>query len=348
MSILKELLFWPAALIVGLLGAVGVTSHMTAASSGPLHDALNGALQSRYEAQFDAANPLQHTAIALFGAVKWAVFGDGTAEVVVGQEGWLFTAEEFALPPDAAARLQRNTAHVVEVARDLSASGQLLIVLAVPDKAQIYHDKLTRHRPAAVVQRHARLVSMLQASGVIVVDAAAALQDTRQDHDSFQRDDTHWTPQGARAVARSLSQKLAPFDHLLTSQVVETHYAGHQPHDGDLLSFVPTGAFRPWVGPAQSEIATFKTEVAARGGLFSDDVVNLALVGTSFSAKPDWHFAGFLKTALQTDLVNYAAQGGGPFTPMAAMRASDDFQNQGAKVVIWEIPTRYLTTQEPT
>ena len=44
------------------------------------------------------------------------------------------------------------------------------------------------------------------------------------------------------------------------------------------------------VGPEQRAIERYETVVEPSGGLFGAATIDVALVGTSFSAKPDWHF----------------------------------------------------------
>jgi alginate O-acetyltransferase complex protein AlgJ len=69
----------------------------------------------------------------------------------------------------------------------------------------------------------------------------------------------------------------------------------------------------------------------------------VALVGTSFSAKSDWNFLGFLQNALAAEVLNFSAEGQGPFAPMQTFLASDTFKNTPPKLVIWEIPVRYTS-----
>ncbi|MEN8821030.1 MAG: hypothetical protein ABF271_07985, partial [Abyssibacter sp.] len=63
---------------------------------------------------------------------------------------------------------------------------------------------------------------------------------------------------------------------------------------------------------------------------------------TSYSADPLWHFTGALQQALGRDVVNFAEAGQGPFKPMARLLAGDDLQAAHPRLVIWEVPERYL------
>src|SRR3546814_20392064 len=68
------------------------------------------------------------------------------------------------------------------------------------------------------------------------------------------------------------------------------------------------------------------TEGTASGDLFGDSATpRIALVGTSYSANPDWNFAGALKQQLGEDLTNDAHDGVGPFQPMDNYLTRPDF-----------------------
>jgi alginate O-acetyltransferase complex protein AlgJ len=55
---------------------------------------------------------------------------------------------------------------------------------------------------------------------------------------------------------------------------------------------------------------------------------------------PRWGFEALLRAALKSPLTNVSEKGQGPFEPMAAYRAS--LAEPLPKLVIWEIPERYL------
>jgi alginate O-acetyltransferase complex protein AlgJ len=71
-------------------------------------------------------------------------------------------------------------------------------------------------------------------------------------------------------------------------------------------------------------------------------VPDIVLIGTSYSANTRWNFPGYLKEALGEDIASYAREGAGPFRPMLAYLASEDFRREPPRLVIWEIPERAL------
>jgi len=93
--------------------------------------------------------------------------------------------------------------------------------------------------------------------------------------------------------------------------------------------------------------AFFRDVLEAGSDLLGDaETPEVALVGTSYSAQPRWNFHGALQEALQQDVGNYAKEGLGPFAPMFEYLKSADFAQAPPRLVVWEIPERYLVTHQ--
>lgn len=327
---------------VGVLALVGALSH---SGAGPLPEtsALKGEFQSAYEGGFKEANPLKNVAVGAFASLRYGLLSEASPGAVVGRGGWLFTAEELEVHDGFSANIQASAERVAQVRDELAGHGVQLVAAVIPDKAEIYPDQLGLDRPAAVQERLGAFLAYLDLAGVAHIDGAAVLSEGAAAGQMFMRDDTHWTPLGAKAIADAIGLRLGAADIERTG--VQTVSLGSTPFDGDLLSFVPTGPFRNLVGPEQRSIERFETTVEASAGLFGDAAIDVALVGTSFSAKPDWHFEGFLKQAISADVLNLSLEGQGPFAPMDAFLSSDVFKTFPPKIVIWEIPARYISKE---
>ncbi|MEM7268082.1 MAG: hypothetical protein AAF401_02385 [Pseudomonadota bacterium] len=329
-----------AGAFVAALACVGVLSH---SEVGPLPaaSALNGEFQSGYENSFKTANPLREIAIGAYASLRYSLLNEASAGAIVGKDGWLFTAEEIEVHEGFDANIRASAEKIARTRDALAANGAEMLAVIVPDKADIYAHELGSERPDAVRGRLSTFLAYLNNVGINRVGASEILQQEAASGEVFMRDDTHWSPLGAKAVADAIG--LALVDHDIARTNVETLSLGPAPFDGDLLAFVPTGPLRGLAGPEQRSIERFETTVASAGGLFGDAPVDVALVGTSFSAKQDWHFEGFLKQALSADVLNFSAEGAGPFAPMDAFIESEDFANNPPKIVIWEIPVRYIS-----
>ena len=135
--------------------------------------------------------------------------------------------------------------------------------------------------------------------------------------------------------------RLASFD---VGTEFRTQETAPQTHRGDLFNYLPLDPWFSALLPPTETIVPTSTEAVAQGNdLFGDDSApKITLVGTSYSANRLWNFAGALKQALHEDLLNYAKDGKGPFAPMLDYLNSDDIKQAPPRLVIWEIPERYL------
>ncbi len=331
-------------LIVAAFAAIGLNSHVGQNADFDLSSVIDGSTQSIYEDGFKSANPMKPFAIPAMGTLKYVLFGQAAPGAIIGKNGWVFTAEELSATPVFNMNIEASARRIAGIHQDLADRDIVLLPVIVPDKAEIYEDQLGLVRPDRIKARKTILLRHLDEAGVEYLDASGALQRTKTHGEVFLRDDTHWSPAGSRAVAMDAASRLTGMN--IAAADVKTVSKGHAPFDGDLLAFIPTGALRGFIGPTQRFIERYETSVQTNAGLLGDAPTDVALVGTSFSAKSDWHFEGFLKHALQADLVNFAQEGRGPFAPMDAFLASEFFNTTPPKVVIWEIPARYISKDQ--
>lgn len=284
--------------------------------------------------------PHRDLAIRLIGAARYALLNEGRPGVAVGTGGVLFTDEEMRRPTQApyAAAL----AEITRTAETLRAGGAELIVAPLPAKL----DLMAAQSPDRALSEelrdvYDRLRADLAGRGIAVIDTRAALAALQQ---PFLATDTHWTPEGARAVAALIAARpgLGGSDEFEAAPGSEVRFAG------DLVSYITSEEFAPLVGLAAERVIRYEARAVGAGqaavlDLFGDAGAgeSLDLVGTSYSANPNWSFAEALKLELHRDVINHAAEGQGPFVPMRdylQARAPEE----GAATVLWEIPVRYL------
>lgn len=311
-----------------------------APASGLGTDVMNGVDQRLYEARFEESFPKRAAMTEAWSAFKYGALGELAEGGVAGRGGVLFTAEEFKTPSP-----HPNFAKALIAARDqISSAGGELIPVIVPDKARMMPEALRRGRSAHFEQRYDTLLQIITSLDLRTVDVRTALARPG----SFMRTDTHWSPSGAQAAASGIAALLS--GDVDGAVAFETARTGAQDFHGDLLAFANTGRFRPLAGPAPEQIETFETENSAPGGLGLFDEIDTpaVLVGTSFSARDDFHFLGFLKSALRADVVSFAMEGHGPFLPMQRFLEGSALGDASPKFVIWEIPERYLDTWSQT
>jgi alginate O-acetyltransferase complex protein AlgJ len=279
--------------------------------------------------------------------LNWVLFSEGRPGVLVGTDGWLYSTEEFEGDAGSAARVEAAVARIAEVRGTLADRGIDLVVALVPAKARIVPEHLGRYRwPAEPAGRLQAAVAALGAAGVVVADPSTALADARGDEEVFLRTDTHWTSFGAGVVAAVVADVVAARPDigdpvafsLAAGEPVEVH--------GDLMRYIRLGVFADALGPVPDRLVP----VTAEGGaddLLGDTEIPIALVGTSYSADARWGFDAQLKVALQRDVLNVAEEGKGPFEPMDGFLASPVLQASPPRLVIWEIPERFLDDPLP-
>lgn len=328
----------------------------TQSSGGALAAVLDGSWASSFQSGFEEAFPFRNAAVVLWSTARYAIFRSGAPGVVVGENGRLFTAEEFETHPDHEERLFARLGRVTEVRDALDARGIDLVVALVPSKARVQHRHLRqtylrRRPPTILADRYSTALAFLREAGIPALDLRPALLY----EGAFLRRDTHWTPGGAAAVARILA---VPGRDALDRRLVgrssfESHPTGAVSHTGDLMAFLPLGPFTERFGLGPEEVRLFETrgdQIAGGGpesddplGLFDTPTIPVALVGTSYSADPRWNFASFLQEALEAEVLTVAEEGKGPFEPMEAYLTSDTIREIPPSLIIWEIPERYLT-----
>jgi alginate O-acetyltransferase complex protein AlgJ len=306
----------------------------------------DGQVTREFESHYDAVFPVRTFGINLWGAIAYVLFDEGKPGLVVGRNGWLYTAEEFDARPGAEARVQAHLDEVAAARRELDRHGARLLVALVPAKARVEADTLGARRPALLhATLYADALQAMRGQAALAPDLHQALAACRAAREVFLRTDTHWTPAGARCAADTLAAHARAAGLLAatpTPTKFRTTVAPAASHRGDLMSFLPLDPWFARLLPPEDRLEAQHTEPLA-GGLFDEaPSPAIVLVGTSYSANPKWNFTGALQQAFAEDVVNYAAPARGPFAPMREYLGSAELRAAPPRVVIWEIPERYL------
>jgi alginate O-acetyltransferase complex protein AlgJ len=312
---------------------------------------VKGGQTLAFEKKFDEHMAHYDASINLWGTLGYALFREGKKGAVVGQGGWIFTSEEFDQPKNFADEIKAKTDYIVKVRDLLKARNISLLVAPVPAKARVYRQYLAKYPyPSYWETQYADFVSSLRAAGVPALDLVPVL--SSPNIQTYLKTDTHWTPEGARLAAQAIAASVASAYPYLSypHTAYQAAKKSETEHRGDLLRYVALKPFEKQFGvmPDQLNVYQFtaqpSSDSAASNGddLFGETSVPVTLVGTSYSANKNWPFADFLKESLQTDLVNAADEGMGPFDVMQKYLKSDAFKTTPPQLLIWEIPERYL------
>lgn len=295
-------------------------------------------------------NELPHRAasVGLFGNARYALLGAGRKGVIVGQDGWFFTAEEFKTVStkdidDAADR-------VASVKHDLETRGIRLVLAPLPAKSDLYAEEVPSFvRSSAMADAYSAFSAALEQRGIAVADTRAAMLTAKPFGEVFLKSDTHWSPAGAKAAAEAIQSSLQKNGVTLPSQELTAQWQTPVSLWGDLTKFVTSPDYAPTVGLSEESVPIYRTAVnadASGADIFGDDAaVPVMLVGTSYSANENWSFADFLRQSLRADVVNVAKEGLGPGVPMMDLLAGSALDETAPTVVVWEFPVRYLGTK---
>jgi len=346
-----------AFIFAGLVLALAIAALVSARSfrAPPVpDDVIDGRMAHAFESHYDQQFPVRTFGISLWAAIDYTLFHEARSGAIVGKDGWLYTDEEFVVPNDAVGELARNLALISWVRENLSRQDVRLIMAIVPSKARLYPEHLrTRVPPSLHQQLYGRALGHCRGLGIASPDLLQTLSDGKRTGATFLRTDTHWTPFGAQLAADSVATLARGFlpKHSNSKSTFRIEKRGLQTHRGDLLNFLPLDPYFAKLLPPPEQIEGVET--IKEGGDESADLLGdaqvpeIALVGTSYSAEREWNFAGALEAKLQRDVANYAKEGQGPFAPMIAYLKSDDFRSAKPKLVIWEVPERYLLAHQP-
>ena len=339
------------AVFMGLLLVLGLWSlrSLMHFSPPPGTTVLDGKWTKAAETHYDDEFPIKRLGTNLWAALDYQLFNEGRPGVVVGEDQWLFSDEEFDAIAGGEHNLQENLALVRGVQETLRQQGSRLVLAIVPAKTRLYPEHIGEHTPARLHRDlYQRFHQHVAQAGIVAPDLLTPLQQAKQRGQVFLRTDTHWTPLGAEVVAQQLSQSIARQAPLnVEPQAFVTADLGTSDYKGDLTRFLPLDPLFSHLLPRPDTLQKRSTEAADTGtesddALFADAEIAVGLVGTSYSANPNWNFAGALRQALRSDVVNYAEDGHGPVLPMLKYLQSEGFKHNPPSVVIWEFPERYL------
>lgn len=302
---------------------------------------IDGTLTANLEQRFDQVLGIHELSVSVMAAFYYFVFSEGKNGVLIGEEDWLFSVEEFEIPKNYSINLDENLDTVTAISRYFQAQGITLVVAPVPAKARLLQGKLRQQWSPKREAVYQYMFENLGESGVHIVDTYAAMIAESSREALFFRSDTHWTPEGAAIVARSTAEYL--YRHLEIppeKKTYATELFNRGKLDGDLTRFIPLASwFSEW-GPSPEYFDHSKT-YAQSNDLFGSEKVSTALVGTSYSADDRWNFSGFLMQESGRDLANYAKKGAGPFSPMLKLVESRSALTD-IDLIVWEIPERFL------
>lgn len=245
------------------------------------------------------------------------------------------------------------TAQAIENLAGLSAAlaqtGTHLIYLPVPAKSLAMPHALPDpsalygFEPEIAAWVMADLVAQLEKLGVATINAAPEMARLPASEPPFHKADFHWTARGAELAARLVAQRMSQFPAYQDLEKYEyrTQSLGPivassnlrrllQHHCRETLPLVESEAFQTQLlGNEATPLDIFGSP---------DGTPQVVLVGTSFSAKQNSNFAGYLSQYSGLEVTNRALSGGNQFGAIQDYLTSDAFLNARPRFLIWENP----------
>ncbi len=347
--------YLPAICTVALfVGGIGVLGHFFASKEAKEHwrqpysytSIVEGHEALAIEKIFKEAFPIRDFSTGLLNAISFLVFDETRKGLVKGDDGWFFSDEEFSWNRKSAAMVEKHMAFVGQSVASLKAAGVEPILLLIPEKADIYRDKLGPIEAPATRERYYDEIRVrLEGLGVKVPDLRGAFLEARKADEVFLKTDTHWTVAGAGVGANQIAAILGA-DDALAHEAFTLTTEPEAPHSGDLFKFARLSIFSSYVSLPSETIAPLSAKKAEAS---LDDLLaeapagpQVALVGSSYTANATWSFEAQLKAAASLDVINFAEEGRGPFKPMETFLADKLSEQTGLKYVVWEMPLRYF------
>ncbi len=310
--------FCVIALIAGML-------RLPDSGGASLSTLLNGESASRFEKDFSRNSVFYGFSKRLWGNIEYGLFGQGRKGVVVGKDGWLFPAEEFETSRAAGDIYVRHVNYIGWTSAFLKKRNIRLYIALIPAKARLHAENFPEEKKEIL----GRFIGDVK---VPIVSLGTALGGN-----GFLKTDTHWSPDGAKASAKAIARLIGRDNSKARYSNIEGKEIAYK---GDLLKYIPVSR-----DLGTDSIHTYDFEQPASDNLFGDQDIPVALVGTSYSAKPEFNFANFLKEFLNMDVLNASDQGQGPFVTMRDYLKSEAFNTAPPRIIVWEIPERYLTIE---
>jgi alginate biosynthesis protein AlgX len=279
---------------------------------------------------------------------------------IKGLNDWLFIDSEFASNRFAwDFEWGKQYEPLRRFSEALERQGMKLLVIPVPNRPAIYSEGIDRNQVLqgkySVETARANYndsVEKFRKIGINTVNIQEAFlqhstsqgsgsQQTGVAEKMFFARDHHWTPAGARVAAQAVKAQIGT-DILqrLPKAEYATRMTGMYDFHGNIPDKVETAC--PGVRIPNEQISNYLTERQDAGNLLGDEAIDVALIGSSYSAAPwspkelDYNFAGFLQENLQTGIVNAAISGGGYDAASEAYFLSPAYAQHKPKVVLFE------------
>ena len=269
-----------------------------------------------------------------------------------GKDSWLFFRKsvDFLLGGDLANQAKDKNAlpHLADLKKYLDAHNVNLLFVPVPNKEEVYFDKLPVTTTAGFTSYtnpySRKILADMQAAGIEVIDLLpefikAKADDSKSKEPVYQWQDTHWTNRGLQIAAEKIAQRIKEYSwyqDALKNKVVYSATDTTFPRLGDIVDKLPEAqrtAFPEVQLHAKvvknAEGVPFKSTPSAPILLMGDSFTGVFELIDCKNAGVGAHIAQ--KTSLPLDIIT--SWGGGPMVRQKMIRSKQKTIGQKRLVV---------------
>jgi alginate O-acetyltransferase complex protein AlgJ len=193
--------------------------------------------------QYDRQTPGEDNAIPFAGTAQDAQAGDAAAlpnaaQVIRGEEGWLYLQNEQDMACGPAMPVEDAVRQWSELARIVRGSGRRAVVVVAPDKSSIYPEHMPDGYPGSdcAPQGRAALHRALERAGEGVIPLHRdLLERKRRERESlYLLQDSHWNTLGSLELVRAVLAEVGRGIRVKDTEIG----AGHYEYVGDLAAMI--------------------------------------------------------------------------------------------------------------
>jgi alginate biosynthesis protein AlgX len=275
-----------------------------------------------------------------------------TSEMRQGYNGWFFRIGDL----EQHFALTKEPLHFMERLNEaLNKRGSSLVFLSVPSRGMVGRHYLTQNEPEferfeyeRALKSYEERLQQLRERGILAPNMITLTSDPSKMPDSnpyFFKRDHHWRPEGSRHAARTLATALENEEKF--KNIKKADYTTFVESDDEMeaemalesqrlcLSDIPSEPFKRY----RTQLDLGKGSDALFGEISESDPV--VLIGSSYSAMPEFNFDGFLMEHTGLEIANRAISAGQLFNAITSYTSSPQFHEENPPFIIWEAPSVY-------
>ncbi len=286
--------------------------------------------------------------IALCESVRQPSDDEATEPLALGRDGWLFRESDlrpvYAVTPELVEGLRRWSTN-------LAAGGTRLAIVLLPPRAVLAATKVDPDDPFAagfdatrVATQYKEAVAALRGAGVIVPDLLTAAEASKLGSAYFFARDHHWRPRGAQEAMNALGAEALSAGLRFSPGSFANDDEGDRVLHGSLAKRVQQECGGALFAEKFPRFRSVSLAPSSAADLLADlPPAEVVLAGASHTNKGNedlLNAAGFLRTALGTDVLNVGVDGGGYSTGLLAWLESHAPSAAHPRLLVWELGGR--------